>query len=144
MTGSFNQRLDDLPFVLERVGVGDVQFHLDREHVHRRDGTSLPGAVTEYGALVELNDFQSMITDTYGSRDRERGVVHAVAWLAEEIGELAQAVRKGSVDEQRHEIGDVLAWLASLGAQLGIDLDDAASRYSSGCPRCGTTPCACR
>ncbi len=85
-----------------------------------------------------------MITDIYGPRDHERGVVHAVAWLAEEIGELAQAVRKGSIDEQRHEIGDVLAWLASLASQLGIDLDDAVSRYSSGCPRCASRPCACR
>jgi NTP pyrophosphatase (non-canonical NTP hydrolase) len=66
-----------------------------------------------------------------------------VAWLAEELGELAQAVRKGTVEEQRHELGDVLAWLASLAEQLGIDLDDAAARYAEGCPRCGSTPCAC-
>jgi NTP pyrophosphatase (non-canonical NTP hydrolase) len=92
---------------------------------------------------VELNDFQATITDLYGERDRTRGVVHAVAWLAEEMGELAQAVRKGSADEQRHEIGDVLAWLASLAAQLGIELEDAADRFATGCPRCGNSPCAC-
>ena len=66
-----------------------------------------------------------------------------VAWLAEELGELAQAVRKGSVEEQTHELGDVLAWLASLAEQLGISLDDAASRYADGCPRCASTPCQC-
>ena len=66
-----------------------------------------------------------------------------VAWLAEELGELAQAVRKGSVEEQTHELGDVLAWLASLAEQLGISLDDAAARYADGCPRCGSTPCQC-
>ena len=144
MTGSFNQRLDDLSFVLERVGVGDVQFHLDREHVHRRDGTSPLGAVTEYGALVELNDFQSMITDIYGSRDRERGVVHAVAWLAEEMGELAQAVRKGTPAEQAHEFADVLAWVATLANQVGVDLDTAIDRYATGCPRCGEVSCVCQ
>ena len=37
----------------------------------------------------------------------------------------------------------MLAWLASLAAQLGVDLDDAASRYADGCPRCGATPCSC-
>ena len=66
-----------------------------------------------------------------------------VAWLAEEIGELAKAVRKGTVEEQRHELGDVLAWLASLANQLGLSLDDAVERYADGCPRCGATPCAC-
>ena len=56
---------------------------------------------------------------------------------------LAKAARKGTVEEQRHELGDVLAWLASLANQLGLSLDDAAARYASGCPRCGATPCAC-
>jgi NTP pyrophosphatase (non-canonical NTP hydrolase) len=69
--------------------------------------------------------------------------VSAVAWLAEEIGELAQAVRKGSMEEQRHEVGDVLAWLTSLASQLDIDLEDAAARFASGCPVCSGRPCRC-
>ena len=92
---------------------------------------------------MELRAFQTAIVETYGARDRARGVVSAVAWLAEEIGELAQAVRKGSIDEQRHEVGDVLAWLTSLASQLGIDLDDAAARFATGCPVCGRRPCRC-
>ncbi len=52
-----------------------------------------------------------------------------VAWLAEELGELAQAVRKGTREQQVHEFGDVLAWLASLANQMDIDLDDAMQRY---------------
>ena len=92
---------------------------------------------------MELRAFQTAIVETYGARDRERGVVSAVAWLAEEIGELAQAVRKGSTDEQRHEVGDVLAWLTSLASQLGIDLEDAAARFATGCPVCGGRPCRC-
>ena len=67
----------------------------------------------------------------------------AVAWLAEELGELAQAVRKGSPEQQLHELGDVLAWLASLANQLGLSLDEAATRYRQGCPTCGRLPCAC-
>lgn len=92
---------------------------------------------------MELRAFQAAITETYGDRDRERGVVSAVAWLAEEVGELAQAVRKGSIDHQRHEVGDVLAWLTSLATQLGVDLEDAAARFAQGCPFCGGTPCRC-
>lgn len=80
---------------------------------------------------------------TYGERDRARGRDATVAWLAEELGELARAVRKGSPEEQLHELGDVLAWLASLADQLGLSLDEAAARYAQGCPRCGDIPCAC-
>jgi NTP pyrophosphatase (non-canonical NTP hydrolase) len=87
---------------------------------------------------VELQAFQDAITETYGERDRRRGVVSAVAWLAEEVGELAQAVRKGTIDDQRHEVGDVLAWLTSLASQLGIDLAEAAAR-----PICDSSPCRC-
>jgi NTP pyrophosphatase (non-canonical NTP hydrolase) len=80
---------------------------------------------------------------TYGDRDRARGTAATVAWLTEELGELAQAVRKGDDGQRLHELGDVLAWLASLAAQLGLSLDDAAARYAAGCPRCGAAPCAC-
>lgn len=92
---------------------------------------------------MDLAAFQSVIAATYADRDRARGLAPTVAWLAEEVGELAQAVRKGSVDAQLHELGDVLAWLASLAHQLGLSLDDAAARYAGGCPRCGSTPCRC-
>jgi NTP pyrophosphatase (non-canonical NTP hydrolase) len=63
--------------------------------------------------------------------------------LAEEVGELARAVRKGTREEQLHELGDALAWLASLAGQLGLSLEEAASRYAGGCPVCGASPCAC-
>jgi NTP pyrophosphatase (non-canonical NTP hydrolase) len=78
---------------------------------------------------MDLGDFQLLMDDLYGEADRQRGVPATVAWLCEELGELAQAVRKGTIDEQRHELGDVLAWLASLANQLGLSLDDAAQRF---------------
>ena len=93
---------------------------------------------------MELSAFQDLMARTYGARDRDRGTAATVAWLVEELGELSQAVRKGDADAQRHELGDVLAWLASLADQLGLSLDEAAARYAAGCPRCGATPCACR
>ena len=92
---------------------------------------------------MEISEFQDVIARTYGERDRARGRAATVAWLCEELGELAQAVRKGTIDEQRHELSDVLAWLASLAHQLDLSLDDAAQRYAAGCPRCTALPCAC-
>jgi len=92
---------------------------------------------------MELAAFQELMARTYGERDRARGVDSTVAWLTEELGELARAVRKGTRGEQLHELGDVLAWLASLAEQLGLSLDEAAARYDAGCPRCGASPCTC-
>jgi NTP pyrophosphatase (non-canonical NTP hydrolase) len=100
-----------------------------------------PGAC--HAGAVELSELQRLMAATYGEQDRARGVPATVAWLTEELGELAQAVRKGSAEQQLHELGDVLAWLASLAEQLGLSLDDAAARYASGCPKCGAVPCAC-
>jgi len=93
--------------------------------------------------MTELAELQQMIELTYGERDRDRGIAATIAWLAEEVGELAKAVRKGSREDQVHELGDALAWLASLANQLGISLDDAIEPYRSGCPRCRTVPCRC-
>jgi NTP pyrophosphatase (non-canonical NTP hydrolase) len=92
---------------------------------------------------VDLTDFQDVIARTYRERDRARGTPATVAWLAEELGELARATRKEGSAEQLHELGDVLAWLASLADQLGLSLDDAARRYADGCPVCSAIPCTC-
>ncbi|HNI35356.1 MAG TPA: MazG nucleotide pyrophosphohydrolase domain-containing protein [Microthrixaceae bacterium] len=78
---------------------------------------------------MEILEFQRLMGRLYGEADRQRGVPATVAWLCEELGELAQAVRKGTREQQLHELGDVLAWLASLAEQLDLSLDEAAQRY---------------
>jgi NTP pyrophosphatase (non-canonical NTP hydrolase) len=84
---------------------------------------------------VDIAHFQDLMARTYGDRDAARGVAPTVAWLAEEIGELARAARKGTRDQQLEELGDALAWLASLAQQLGLSLAEAAGRYAGGtCP----------
>ena len=92
---------------------------------------------------MDLAHLQDLVDRTYGERDRARGVPATVAWLCEEMGELAQAVRKGTPEQQAHEFADVLAWVASLANQMGIDLTAAVQRYAHGCPRCAAVPCAC-
>ena len=93
--------------------------------------------------MTTLADFQRTISETYGARDEARGLPSSVAWLAEEVGELAQAVRKGTPEQQLHELADVLAWLTTIAAQLGLSMEDAAKRYVNGCPRCNAIPCTC-
>lgn len=83
---------------------------------------------------MTLDEVQTLMEELYGQADRERGMPATVAWLCEELGELAQAARKGTKDQQLHELGDVLAWLASLANQLDLSLDDAMARYRENPP----------
>jgi len=92
---------------------------------------------------MDVGELQELMARTYGERDVERGVSAAVAWLAEEVGELARAIRKGSHEERLHEFADVLAWTASLANQTGVDLNEALARYADGCPVCTKIPCRC-
>ena len=78
---------------------------------------------------MQLVEVQSLMENLYGDADRGRAIPATVAWLCEELGELAQATRKGTPDQQLHELGDVLAWLASLANQLDLSLDEAMARY---------------
>jgi len=92
---------------------------------------------------VDLAELQILMEDTFGAQDRQRGLPASMAWLCEEVGEFARAVRKGTRADQLEELGDVLAWLASVANQIGVSMDEAAARYSAGCPKCGGRPCAC-
>jgi NTP pyrophosphatase (non-canonical NTP hydrolase) len=92
---------------------------------------------------MDISELQETLRRTYGERDERRGPDGTFRWLTEEVGELARALRGGDPGELRHEFSDVLAWLTSLANVAGVDLDEAASRYAAGCPRCGRLPCAC-
>lgn len=94
-------------------------------------------------APMQLSDLQSTMRETYLERDRSRGRDATFRWFAEEMGELAKALRTGDRGNLEHEFGDVLAWLTSLANLELVDLEMAVARYAAGCPRCGATPCGC-
>jgi NTP pyrophosphatase (non-canonical NTP hydrolase) len=92
---------------------------------------------------MQISEFQDAMRRIYYERDANRGSDGTFRWLVEEVGELARALRDGDADDLRHEFSDVLAWLASLANLARIDLDEAASRFATGCPKCGRSPCVC-
>jgi NTP pyrophosphatase (non-canonical NTP hydrolase) len=92
---------------------------------------------------MELRELQRTIRETYLDRDEVRGIDGTFRWLVEEVGELARALRHDDGGQRLHEVGDVLAWLASVANLLEVDLDQAVARYAAGCPRCGNRPCTC-
>jgi NTP pyrophosphatase (non-canonical NTP hydrolase) len=92
---------------------------------------------------MEIREFQELMGRIYVERDARRGTDGTFRWFVEEVGELARSLRHEDADRRQHELGDVLAWLASLANLAGVDLEQAAARYAKGCPRCGVLPCAC-
>jgi NTP pyrophosphatase (non-canonical NTP hydrolase) len=92
---------------------------------------------------MRLTDLQEEIEATFGARDRARGVDGTFRWFVEEVGEVAKALRTPDPAALEHEVGDALAWLTSVANIVGVDLERAAARFASGCPRCGARPCAC-
>ncbi|MHC4780244.1 MAG: MazG nucleotide pyrophosphohydrolase domain-containing protein [Planctomycetota bacterium] len=94
---------------------------------------------------MDIRSFQKRIEEIYFQKDSARGPSATFCWFAEEVGELARSLRKGSPEEQREEFADVIAWLATLASLHGIDLEDAAiTRYGTGCPHCDALPCRCK
>jgi NTP pyrophosphatase (non-canonical NTP hydrolase) len=94
---------------------------------------------------MKLSEFQQIIEDTYGVKDRERGIENTFLWFTEEVGELARAINgRTSRDNLRAEFADVLAWLTTLASIAGVDIEaEAARRYGQGCPKCKAIPCKC-
>lgn len=93
--------------------------------------------------VTSFAELQARLKRTYGNRDRARGAAMTIAWLFEEVGDLAKAARRGTRDEQLNELSDVMAWVVALANQLGLSIDEALARYADGCPRCKADVCVC-
>jgi NTP pyrophosphatase (non-canonical NTP hydrolase) len=80
----------------------------------------------------------------YLEKDIARGVDGTFMWLMEEVGELAGSLRDGTLEEQKGEFADVLAWLTTIANVVGVDLSEAVrEKYGAGCPGCGALVCTC-
>jgi NTP pyrophosphatase (non-canonical NTP hydrolase) len=93
----------------------------------------------------DLAAFQARIAATYGAKDAKRGLPGTFMYLAEEVGELAEALREPAKHDLSGEFADCLAWLVSLAHLAGVDLAAAvAKKYPGFCGCCGRSPCVCR
>ena len=93
---------------------------------------------------ISLRDFQQLIRDMYVEKDIARGIDGTFMWLMEEVGELAAALRDGTLQQKQEEFADVLAWLTTIANVAGVDLTTAIQqKYGAGCPGCGQYVCGC-
>jgi NTP pyrophosphatase (non-canonical NTP hydrolase) len=93
---------------------------------------------------VEIKDFQQLMSDLYAHNDRKRGPTATMLWLVEEVGELAEAVRRDDRENLREELADCFAWVGALANLYGIDLEEVfLEKYPGKCPTCRQRPCIC-
>ena len=108
-------------------------------------GPSLSSSISLHSDQpVTLTDVQEVIRQTFGAKDGRRGAEATFMWFAEEVGELAAALREDDQENLAAEFADVLAWLATLANIAQVDLTAAfAKKYVAGCPACQKIPCQC-
>lgn len=81
---------------------------------------------------MDIRQFQQLIDDKYGKRDRQRGTAATFMWFIEEVGELSTALAGDDVGNKQEEFADVLAWLCTLANINDVDLEQACEKYISG------------
>ncbi|NVM54142.1 MAG: nucleotide pyrophosphohydrolase [Candidatus Helarchaeota archaeon] len=101
---------------------------------------------------MHIHEFQELMRTLYLERDKGRGFSKIFLWIIEEIGELAEALRKYQEQNENRkelknvemEMADVIAWIASLANVLEIDLEAVLyEKYPNICPKCRKNPCMC-
>lgn len=95
---------------------------------------------------MEISEFQKLMYELYAHNDIRRGGGKAtMLWLVEEVGELAEAIRREEPENIEEELADCFAWIGALANLYGVDLERAfLKKYPGVCPpTCGKKPCIC-
>jgi NTP pyrophosphatase (non-canonical NTP hydrolase) len=68
---------------------------------------------------------QADLGPRFAARDRQSGPAFLCLVLMEEVGELAEAIRRGEREHAKAEVADVAFMALSLANVLGVDVEDA-------------------
>ena len=79
---------------------------------------------------MHISEFQRLILQKYGQRDRDRGTTATFMWFIEEVGELATALAADDGKNKEEEFADVFAWLCTLANINDVDLEKACRKYT--------------
>lgn len=74
---------------------------------------------------MEISEFQTLMSEMYAHNDRRRGGKATMLWLVEEIGELAEAIRREEPKNIEEELADCFAWIGALANLYGVNLEGA-------------------
>jgi len=76
--------------------------------------------------MSSLKDFQEIFKKRFGEIDRKSGELFLLAVLMEEVGELAESLRRGEGFED--ELADVLFMVISIANLKEVDLEETLKR----------------
>jgi NTP pyrophosphatase (non-canonical NTP hydrolase) len=88
------------------------------------------------GGIMDFNEYQELTKQT-AKYPPEKAIEYLTLGIASEAGEVAGKVKKiirdgGTIEEKRHEImsevGDVLWYIAQIGAIIGFSLEEIAKK----------------
>jgi NTP pyrophosphatase (non-canonical NTP hydrolase) len=71
---------------------------------------------------MRLEEIQAVLKERYYEKDLKSGELFLLAVLFEEVGELAEAVRKRDVESIREELVDVLFMVLSIANLFDLEL----------------------
>ena len=84
-----------------------------------------------------LARWQEMFEELYGERNSHKTVEEVFLHVVEEAGELAEALRKDTLDEIKENIPDVFAWLCSFATHRKLNLEEVVwHKFPNVCPYC--------
>ncbi len=84
---------------------------------------------------MDISELQRAIKEKYYSIDKKSGPLFLLAVLFEEVGELAEAVRKNDAEGIEDELADVLFMILSLANLFGIKPESRlVEKYIKGDP----------
>jgi len=72
---------------------------------------------------MEISEFQSLLRERVGAQDKKMGREFLLNVLAEEVGELSRALRKGTESEVAEEVSDVVFAVMSIANLVGVDVE---------------------
>ncbi|HEX2021371.1 MAG TPA: MazG nucleotide pyrophosphohydrolase domain-containing protein [Candidatus Thermoplasmatota archaeon] len=73
--------------------------------------------------MHRLMSLQRDLDERFGARDRQSGPEFLALVLMEEVGELAEALRRGDREHAKEEVGDVAFVAYALANVLGADVE---------------------
>ncbi len=77
---------------------------------------------------MDLKEIRKKIAEKYLEIDRKSGELFLLAVLFEEVGELAEAVRKKELDRVEEELCDALFMVLSLANYFGLNPEERLVR----------------
>ena len=85
---------------------------------------------------MEISEFQRLMYELYAHNDRKRGGKATMLWLVEEIGELAEAIRREEPENIEEELADCFAWIGALANPTCEPRRSFLKKYPGICPTC--------